>query len=122
VGNSRDHRGRTGRQTEHQQGSILDLPLSDGYAEAILCTDVLGLIENLPRAVAECARVLEPGGAMISYVTVATDRMAAFEQAELDASQGTRPAWTGWLLSEPSVSTSPYCENRPDRLVHRVGC
>jgi hypothetical protein len=38
---------------------------------------------------AECAPVLKPGGVMISYVTVATDRMAAFEQAELDASQGT---------------------------------
>ena len=72
-----------------QQGSILDLPLPDAYADAVLCTDVLGLIEDLPRAVSECARVLKPDGAMISYVTVATDRMAAFEQAELDASQGT---------------------------------
>lgn len=72
-----------------RQGSILDLPLPDDHADVILCTDVLGLIEDLPRAVAECARVLKPGGAMVSHVTVATERMAGFEQAELDASQGT---------------------------------
>lgn len=72
-----------------QQGSILALPVPDAYADVVLCTDVLGIIENLPQAVAECARVLKPGGVMISHVTVATERMAAFEQAELDASQGT---------------------------------
>lgn len=72
-----------------QQGSILGLPFPDAHAGAVLCTDVFGLIEELPRAVSECARVLKPGGAMIAHVTVATDRMAAFEQAELDASQGT---------------------------------
>jgi len=55
----------------------------------VLCTNVFGLIEDLPRADAECARVLKQGGAMIAHVTVATDRLAAFEQAELDASQGT---------------------------------
>lgn len=72
-----------------RQGSILDLPAADGSADVVVCTDVLGLIDDLPRAVAECARVLKAGGAMICHVTVSTDRMAAFEQAELDASQGT---------------------------------
>jgi ubiquinone/menaquinone biosynthesis C-methylase UbiE len=72
-----------------QQGSILDLPIPDGYADLVLCTDVLGLIDDLPQAVAECARVLKPGAAMVVHVTVATVRMAPFEQAELDASQGT---------------------------------
>jgi predicted TPR repeat methyltransferase len=65
------------------------LPILDGSADVVVCTDVLGLIGDLDRAVAECARVLKPGGAMICHVTVATDRMATFEQAELDASQGT---------------------------------
>ena len=72
-----------------RQGSILDLPIPDAFADAVLCTDVFGLIADLPRAVAECARILRPGGALVSHVTVATDRMAAFEQAELDACQGT---------------------------------
>lgn len=72
-----------------RQGTILDLPIPDGHADVVICTDVLGLIDDLPRAVAECARVLKPGGAMVVHVTVATERMAGFEQAELDASQGT---------------------------------
>lgn len=72
-----------------RQGSILNLPILDEHADVVVCTDVLGLIDDLPRAVGECARVLKPGGAMVSHVTVATERMAGFEQTELDASQGT---------------------------------
>jgi hypothetical protein len=72
-----------------QQGSILDLPLSDGYADAMPCTDVLGLIENLPRAVAECARGTQAGRRDDQLCHRRHDRMAAFEQAELDASQRT---------------------------------
>lgn len=87
-----------------QQGSILDLPLPDAHADAVLCTDVFGLIEDLPRAVAECARILKPGGAMISHVTVATDRMAALEQIELDASQGTVAASMNRFILERAFS------------------
>lgn len=71
-----------------EQGSILDLPAADAAYDVLWCTDVFGIIADLQGAVDECARVLRPNGHLISYITVATDRMAPFEQAELDRSQG----------------------------------
>lgn len=78
--------------------------MPDGHADVVWCTDVLGLIDDLPTAVAECARVVKPGGIMISYVTVSTSRMAPFEQAELDASQGTVAASMDQAQLEHSFS------------------
>lgn len=71
-----------------EQGTIVDLARADSSYDVVWCTDVLGIIADLDRAVDECARVLRPGGHLISYVSLATDRMAAFEQDELDRSQG----------------------------------
>lgn len=42
---------------------------------------------------------------MVSHVTVATDRMAAFEQAELDASQGTVAASMNRASLERALSS-----------------
>lgn len=39
-------------QLRFHQASILDLPFPDGHADVVLCTDVFGLVEDLPRAVA----------------------------------------------------------------------
>lgn len=97
-----------------REGSILDLPIPDGYADLVLCTDVLGLIDDLPRAVAECARVLKPKGVMIVHVTVATDRMAPFEQAELDASQGTVAASMQRATLEQAFATQFMIEQAVD--------
>jgi len=71
-----------------EQASIMDLPRLDASYDVVWCTDVFGTIADLQAAVGECARVLTPGGYLISYITLATDRMAPFEQAELDRSQG----------------------------------
>lgn len=71
-----------------EQGSILDLPAADAAYDVLWCTDVFGIIADLQGAVDECARVFRPNGHLISYITVATDRMAPFRQAELDRSQG----------------------------------
>jgi SAM-dependent methyltransferase len=63
-------------------GAIESIPLADDSADWIWCRDVLGHAKARA-GLAECARVLRPGGAMVAYVTLATDRLEPRERAEL---------------------------------------
>jgi len=69
-------------EIEVVEGAIESLPLADASVEWIWCRDVLVHVD-VRRGLAECARVLRPGGAMIAYVTLATERLEPRERAEL---------------------------------------
>jgi hypothetical protein len=45
--------------------------------------DVLSCVADCRRALAECARVLRPGGGMVLYAVFATDELAADERVRL---------------------------------------
>lgn len=64
------------------EGSIEALPLDDASLDWIWCRDVLVHVDA-ERGLAECARALRPGGAMLAYVTLATERLEPRERAEL---------------------------------------
>jgi ubiquinone/menaquinone biosynthesis C-methylase UbiE len=64
------------------QAGIEAMPLADGSADWIWCRDVLVHVD-LSRGLAECGRVLRPGGQMLAYVTCATDSLEPREAAEL---------------------------------------
>jgi SAM-dependent methyltransferase len=64
------------------EAAIESLPLADDSADWIWCRDVLVHVDAR-RGLAECARVLKPGGSMLAYVTLATDRLEPRERAEL---------------------------------------
>jgi SAM-dependent methyltransferase len=64
------------------EGSIESLPLADSSVDWIWCRDVLVHVDAR-RGLSECARVLRPGGAMIAYVTLASDRLEPREAAEI---------------------------------------
>jgi SAM-dependent methyltransferase len=64
------------------QAGIESLPLDDGAADWIWCRDVLVHVD-LARGLAECARILKPGGQMLAYVTCATDSLEPREAAWL---------------------------------------
>jgi len=64
------------------EGAIENLPLDDSSVDWIWCRDVLVHVDAR-RGLAECARVLRPGGAMVAYVTLATDRLEPRERAEI---------------------------------------
>jgi SAM-dependent methyltransferase len=66
------------------EGSIEELPLADGSIDWIWCRDVLVHVDAR-RGLAECARVLSPGGAMVAHVTLATERLEPRESAEVAA-------------------------------------
>lgn len=69
-------------RVEVAEGAIESLPLGDASADWIWCRDVLAHVDAR-RGLAECARILKPGGAMVAYVTLATDRLEPREAAEL---------------------------------------
>jgi SAM-dependent methyltransferase len=64
------------------EGAIESLPLEDASVDWIWCRDVLAHVDAR-RGLSECARVLRPGGALIAYVTLATERLEPRERAEL---------------------------------------
>jgi ubiquinone/menaquinone biosynthesis C-methylase UbiE len=64
------------------EGRIESLPLDDASVDWIWCRDVLVHVDAR-RGLAECARVLRPDGAMVAYVTLATERLEPREAAEV---------------------------------------
>ncbi|MHB8470267.1 MAG: class I SAM-dependent methyltransferase [Gaiellaceae bacterium] len=64
--------------------AIESMPLTDATVDWIWCRDVLVHVDA-HRGLAECARVLRPGGAMLAYATFATERLEPREAAELTA-------------------------------------
>jgi len=71
-----------------QQGTITNIPFRDDYFAFVFCSDVVGLVDDLPKAMAECRRVLEPGGRMLVYAGFGTERLSEREARELNESLG----------------------------------
>lgn len=65
------------------QGDIQDLPLPSGAFTAVWCRDVLVHPPKLHQTLAEFARVLQPGGRLLIYVTLATEKLEPLEAAWL---------------------------------------
>lgn len=71
-----------------QQGSITDIPFEDNHFDFVFCDDVIGLVDDLPKALAECCRVLRPHGKMLIYASFGTARLSEREAHELTDSLG----------------------------------
>jgi SAM-dependent methyltransferase len=76
-----DEAGLTDR-IEVVEGAIEAMPLPNRSVDWIWCRDVLIHVDVGP-GLAELARVLRPGGALLAYVTLATDRLEPRERGEL---------------------------------------
>ena len=64
------------------EGVIEALPLEDESVDWIWARDMLVHVDLEP-GLSECTRVLKPGGRMVAYVTLATDRLEPRERAWL---------------------------------------
>jgi sarcosine/dimethylglycine N-methyltransferase len=79
---ARQRIAESGLDIDVVEGRLEELPFEDASFDWIWCRDVLGHVD-VSRALAECARVLRPTGAILAYVTLATDRLEPRERAEL---------------------------------------
>jgi SAM-dependent methyltransferase len=61
------------------EATLEQMPFADSSCDWIWCRDVLVHVDAR-RGLAECARVLRPGGALLAYVTLATDRLEPQER------------------------------------------
>lgn len=62
-----------------ERGSADRIPAPDASLDLVWCRDVMVHVADPADALHEFARVLRPGGYVVSYQTVATDRLAADE-------------------------------------------
>ena len=65
------------------KGDIKALPFADGVVDLVWCRDTLSCLPDCARALAECARVLRPGGGMVLYAVFTTDRLEPADRALL---------------------------------------
>jgi ubiquinone/menaquinone biosynthesis C-methylase UbiE len=65
------------------EGRIEQIPADDVTIDYIWCRDMLNHVPDLAGGLAECVRVLKPGGAMLVYQTFATALLEPGEAARL---------------------------------------
>lgn len=70
------------QELEIVEGVVESLPLPDESVDWVWCRDVL-VHADVARGLAECGRVLRPGGGMLAYVTLATGLLEPHEEALL---------------------------------------
>jgi len=57
--------GIPSEQLRYSVGNAYKLPLQDAWADAVVMSDVLEHLDDLPKALAEVHRVLKPGGTLV---------------------------------------------------------
>jgi SAM-dependent methyltransferase len=65
------------------QGDLHALPLKGGSCDLVWCRDTLSCLADCRLALAECARVLRPGGGMVLYAVFAGDGLEPGDRALL---------------------------------------
>jgi ubiquinone/menaquinone biosynthesis C-methylase UbiE len=70
-------------QVQSVYGRIESIPAEDAIFDYIWCRDMLNHVSDLGAGLAECARVLKPGGQMLIYQTFATDLLEPNEAERL---------------------------------------
>lgn len=73
---------------EFREGLMEDLPVEDGWADVVISNGVLNLTPDKPRALAEMARVLAPGGRLQIGDILVEREVSASSKQKIDL-------WTG---------------------------
>ena len=97
-------------RVEMRHGNLAELPLPDGSVDVVVNFQVIEHLWDQPQFVAECLRVLRPGGALmmstpnrITFSPGLDTPINPFHTRELNAAELTE------LLTGPRVSRSPRC-------------
>ncbi len=108
----KDNLGREA-QTQLINGSLLEVPLPDNTADAVLCTQVIEHITEHEKAAAELCRILKPGGHAVITVPHPPEPFSTDdhkregytenELAALFAPFGFEPLWSDWFLTRSTT-------------------
>jgi ubiquinone/menaquinone biosynthesis C-methylase UbiE len=79
-------------QVTLMRGSMDALPLGDASVDFIWCRDAFNHVLDMDRTLAECARVLRPGGRMMNYSALKTDWLEPGEMHRVMQPLGINPA------------------------------
>ncbi len=74
-----------------EKGTIERIPLEDASVDFVWCRDTFNHVEDIERALAECARVLKPGGSMMNCSALATEAIEPAEVKRLTTPLGINP-------------------------------
>jgi cyclopropane fatty-acyl-phospholipid synthase-like methyltransferase len=80
-----------GHLVDLRLGAIEEIPAEDDAFDLVLSRDMMGHIEDIDAALAECVRVLKPNGYMVIHEVFATPLLEPREAAILYANTATVP-------------------------------
>ena len=98
------------------QGDLEALPVADGACDLVWCRDVLSCIGNCEQMLAECARVLRPGGGMVLYAVFATDQLAPGDRSLLVEGLENSPASMHQPTVEAAIAAAGFQVARRERI------
>lgn len=81
IETARTHAEKSGLRIRYQAGAGEQLPVEEGSFDVVYCCDVLEHVADLPRVLAESARVMKPGGLYLfdTINRTATSRILAIK-------------------------------------------
>jgi SAM-dependent methyltransferase len=103
-------------QIDFVQGDIQALPVRDGACDLVWCRDTMSCLPDCGRALAECARVLRPGGGMVLYAVFTTDHLAPADRALLVEGLGNTAASMDQPAVEAAIAAAGFRVHRRERI------
>jgi ubiquinone/menaquinone biosynthesis C-methylase UbiE len=97
-----------GHLVENRLGTINDIPAADGAFDAVFSRDMMGHVEDLTGALAECRRVLEPAGSVVIHSVFATPLLEPGESARLCADLAVVPERLDADLFEQAIDKAGF--------------
>ena len=131
VAAARAHAAETGREIRYDTGVGEDLPYADGTFDAVVSVDVLEHVSDLPRVIAEVARVLRPGGlflfdtinrtalARLAVVTVGERVIGLLPRGTHDPALFIRPAELRGHLADNALAPGRFAGLGPRGIDRR---
>ncbi len=105
-----------GHLVENRLGTIDDIPAGDDAFDAVFARDMMGHVADLAGALAECRRVLVPGGGMVIHDVFATPLLEPKEAAWLCADLAQVPERLDGDLFERTVAEAGFTIELVDRV------
>ena len=106
----------SGHLVDIRPGAIEQIPAYDGSFQLVFARDMLGHIEDLHVALAECRRVLAPGGQMVVFEVFATPMLTQDELESLCADIATVPERMSVADFEATVAAAGFSVDHLDVL------